>query len=519
MTTKTVTLNLMLSYPVHWTKWQVLRDLIQNFYDDAGYERFGKSFSYFHREESGTKGSLVLSMKSAGFNYEWLIHIGATTKQDTQNKFAGLYGEGFKVAAMCALRDYGWSIEVRSRNWRLVVTTIDTAIDGRTLRQLAYTIEEGLEHSDQTVITIANFDKEYLPTVEAAMQNFYYPENPLFGEFVWQSDYGSIGKRSKIQKPKVLPTSYECGGDGIIFLAYQARGSFVTPIVVCNHHFKTSDRDRKTIGRGTVQDAIIDLSYSMPPHAAMFLLTSLRKYWYSYPDSRKDIESWYATIRKLILRIRLDENVVRRFRTQNPHLAVCERPTSKMMESRRSIAQEWQRINQPQLILVQENFSLLGYENIIDVCEAAGGFNVTREPLGDEVKALEILQNAAKDVLGDFVFEFPHCLVIHNESSVHDGTAHLIANKEKKKNRSGYRIRYSIRRIEIQKRLLRADRFMEAFATYCHELCHCFGGDASKTFSYALTDVIALTIRKRSVLVTYQKQWKHCFENGRSSDK
>jgi len=131
--------------------------------------------------------------------------------------------------------------------------------------------------------------------------------------------------------------------------------------------------------------------------------------------------------------------------------------------------------------------------------------------LDDEVKVLEILQNAAKAVLGDFVLEFPHCKVIHNESSIHAGTAHLIVNKEKKINRNGHRIRYLIDHIEIKKRLLSADLFMKAFATYCHELCHCFGGDASKTFSQALTDVIALTVQKQGELVKFQEQWRVCF--------
>jgi len=511
MKTKTVKLNLMLSYPVKWTKWQVLRDLIQNFYDDASYKRFGKSFRYCYHEKSGTRGTLTLSMKSAGFNYEWLVHIGATTKQRTRKKFAGFYGEGFKLAAMCALRDYAWTIKVRSRNWHLSVTTIDTTIDGKTLRQLAYRIEDDIEHSNQTIITIENFCKNDLPAVEAAMQNFFYPENPLLGELIWNGDGGSVYKRSEIQKPDDLPISFDCGGDGVVFIAYQARGSFVAPVVVCNHNFKTRDRDRKNIGKGTVQDVIIDLSYTMSSQAAMLLLNALRKFWYSYPDSRQDVESWYATIRKLIIRMSRDMDVVRQFREQNPHLVVSEQPTNNMMASRRSLALDWHRMHQPELITVQESFSLLGYKNIIDVCEDAGGFNVTREPLGDEVKALEILKNAAKDVLDDFVYEFPPCLVINNESSNHVGMAHLTANKEKKLNREGYRIRYSIQQIEIKKSLLEADSFMEAFATYCHELCHCFGGDVSKTFSSALTDVIALVIQKKSVLETYHEQWKRCF--------
>jgi len=119
--------------------------------------------------------------------------------------------------------------------------------------------------------------------------------------------------------------------------------------------------------------------------------------------------------------------------------------------------------------------------------------------------------------LNDFVYEFPPCLVIHNESSNHAGMAHLIVNKEKKFNREGYRIRYSIHHVEIKKRLLESDAFMEAFATYCHELCHCFGGDASKIFSLALTDVIALTIQNQNVLEAYHGQWKHCFAKRKSN--
>jgi len=113
---------------------------------------------------------------------------------------------------MCALRDYAWSINVRSRNWYLSVTTIDTIIDGKTLRQLAYRIEDDIEYSDQTIITIENFHKEDLPTVETAIQNFYYPENTLLGELIWHGDCGSIYTRSEIQKPKDLPVSFDCGG-------------------------------------------------------------------------------------------------------------------------------------------------------------------------------------------------------------------------------------------------------------------------------------------------------------------
>ena len=30
---KVVSVNVVMTYPVHWTKYQVLRDFVQNFYD------------------------------------------------------------------------------------------------------------------------------------------------------------------------------------------------------------------------------------------------------------------------------------------------------------------------------------------------------------------------------------------------------------------------------------------------------------------------------------------------------
>jgi len=108
---------------------------------------------------------------------------------------------------------------------------------------------------------------------------------------------------------------------------------------------------------------VIDLSYNTSPQAAMYLLNSLRKFWYSYPTSRKDVESWHATIRKLIIRVSRDVEITRQFREQNPHLVVSEQPTNRMMESRRSLALDWHKMHQPQLIPVQESFSLLGYKH------------------------------------------------------------------------------------------------------------------------------------------------------------
>lgn len=39
-----IPINIVREYPVDWNFQQILRDLIQNFYDEIGYENFFKEF-------------------------------------------------------------------------------------------------------------------------------------------------------------------------------------------------------------------------------------------------------------------------------------------------------------------------------------------------------------------------------------------------------------------------------------------------------------------------------------------
>jgi len=83
---ETISLNLILDYPVKWSKYKVLRDFIQNFYDAVGYQNWHRDFNY--QVEGQT---LQLTARNIGFSYDWLIHIGASTKRENEGAFAG-YG-------------------------------------------------------------------------------------------------------------------------------------------------------------------------------------------------------------------------------------------------------------------------------------------------------------------------------------------------------------------------------------------------------------------------------------------
>lgn len=92
--------NIVSTYPVYWNRKKIFRDLIQNFYDAVPVDEWHKRFKYEYKDDN-----LSMWVDDVKFNYEWLLHIGASTKTEDGNK-AGYFGEGFKIAALCAMRDY-----------------------------------------------------------------------------------------------------------------------------------------------------------------------------------------------------------------------------------------------------------------------------------------------------------------------------------------------------------------------------------------------------------------------------
>ncbi|MCL2008320.1 MAG: hypothetical protein FWG77_09570 [Treponema sp.] len=508
---KTISLNIVLSYPVKWTKFQVLRDIIQNFYDDIGANNFSKLFK---TEYKPYEKILILSIASKGFSYEWLLHMGASTKQNAPGKYAGFFGEGFKVASLCALRDYNWRINLRSRNWHIEVCTLCTSVEGKPLEQLAYNVWEDCNYSTETVLTIQSFSKEDADLFGEVLLGFYYPENSLFGSCIFENKFVAIYERSNQPKPSCLPKSINIHGDGIVYIGFQARGSFKLPLIICNHRFETKSRDRHSIYSGTILDILIDMVDYLDAKASCFLLEKFEKYWYNYPDKKRDVESWYPVIRKLICKIVFfDSQQNSYFVKKYPNLVVCEKPTNLYMHNRKTQALVWKKNNLPNARLVQDSFSLMGYEDVIDLCEESGGFNVLRKPYIYEQSLIKILEEAATVIFTDFFSSYPDCLIIENDTSAYNGTASLKKNPEKSYNSHGYRFKFTLVNIAIKKSSLVKNGFTAAFSTYCHELCHCFGGDATIVFSNALTAVLTIILEKSERVEFFSRLWNECFDS------
>lgn len=504
---KLVPLNLVFEYPVRWSRYKVLRDLIQNFYDAVGHNRWHSAFSYHCADRT-----LKLQTVDTGFSFEWLLHIGASTKRDRAGEFAGYYGEGFKIAALCAVRDHGWGIRVRSRDWALEVTTSEMAIDGRSFRSLAYRIWDRLPSRSDTVLWVSGFtaaDQALLPTV---LHSFYYEQNPLFGECLWSTSTGAIWTRSAEPKPPEFPATAREPEPGIVFASFQARGSLEFPLIFCSHTHRTDDRERSTFYRMDVISIISATTRSVPAEVAAKLLERLTPLWYRYPRKRYDLESWYSIIRGLAEQVGRDRGQAEAWRQRHPNLLLAGQVQRKALReyNRRRQALDWLRRSPTSYKLVQNGFSAIGYETLEAACERAGGFAITRPPQpGVEQLCLALLEQTTRELCGGFfgTDPLPPCQLIADDRAVWMGMAICMPRTPPVRTPDGLLLRFRVPYVALKSSLLVRGGAIDALTTYLHELCHQFGGDRAPAFGYALTELLSRILARHTNLEGFERAW------------
>ncbi|MBL8150741.1 MAG: hypothetical protein JNN15_12525, partial [Blastocatellia bacterium] len=461
-----ISLNLIYDYPVRWSKFKVLRDFVQNFYDSLHWQEWDNRFSY-----SLSEGALSLVAHGIGFSYDWLLHIGASTKRDNDALYAGYFGEGFKIASLCALRDHNWKIEMFSRDWSLVVMTSELNIDGKHLKSLAYKVSHIGCDSMNTVLRISPFNDEKL--LECVLLSFYYPSNPLFGTKIWESVNSAVYFRSNKPKPTGYPFTYGGGdGEGIIFAGYQALGSFKYPLIFCSHAYHCSDRERNDFFQMDVIEVIQSTVSTLPPKESAIVLQSLKSRWYDTPQKKYDFECWEGIIHTLVKNTAGSIEETLAFKKANPHLLVAHKikKTNISQYNRRRQALDWLRSSQKSFRLVQKAFLSLSYPTLEEECERANGFSVLRDPGIEEKQRIEILEQLVQ-CLFPSLFKFitcPPCKIIKNEKASWQGMASCIPLKDPSQFFCGMIIRYQLPYIALKWSLLRPDNFGDAFSTYIH---------------------------------------------------
>ncbi|MEA5010037.1 hypothetical protein [Clostridium tyrobutyricum] len=457
----------------------------------------------------------MMKCSNVSFNYEWLVHIGSSSKtNDRERSFAGYFGEGFKIASLCAIRDYNLQIETSSDNWKLKVIENEIKIDGKSNSCLAYEIKTLKENFQDTILVLDNFKKEYLEIFYCALYSFYYEDNPLFGEKIYSNDNCSIYHRSDVKKYCGYPSSYNSPGDGIVFAGFQARGSIKESLIFCYHKYSDNDRDREFFSDIDNIDIIIRCVSELSAEIAMEILIIYKRLWYLYPKGKYGYNSYYTVIKNLILKVEEDRTLVDKFTKLYPKILYARKIMSgdKRALNERKQCLFWIKENL-EYRLVQDSFKYLNVKSLESKCSQENVLPQINRPTICEQKYIDILKSCVKELFTDFleIENLPICNVIRNVDASVSGYASLTNNKKKKRNIYNYTYRYKINSICIKERYLKKECFTSALTVFLHELCHTFGGDKSESFSYALTEALRIIISNPRIVEKYKMLWESLY--------
>lgn len=427
--TRQIPLNIVSTYPVQWGKYKILRDFVQNFYDSVSSANWFKSFYHTYQE-----GTLSMWIENETFSYEWLLHIGASTKTNSSDGTnAGFFGEGFKIASLCAIRDQKWNICMSSADWTLDVILLNQEIDNQKVKMLGYNVREK-EYIDESRLVLTSVSEEDYQIFISAVNSFYYKENPIIGDKIWEGRQGAvyICNTEEYQKDPHLPYSYKYGHKGAIFCAYQLLGSNPFGIVFCLHNYVQKDRERNTLYDFEIVQVIGEVCTQLSPEGAFKILEKMKRYWNSVPKTI-DISSWGPVVRTLIVQISHSSEETQNFREKYPHLLYLPPVMTTQEKNRRSLAYAWVRKQVVSYLLVQVSFELLGYPSLEEVCEKHGGFVEDDVPNELENKYFDVIESLVKMIFGDFFQieneNMPERKIISNNTATYHGMATLHKRK------------------------------------------------------------------------------------------
>ncbi|MDO5392894.1 MAG: hypothetical protein Q4F24_17655 [Eubacteriales bacterium] len=485
---KLVPLDIVLDYPVNWEFWKVLRDLIQNFYDSIGYKNFKQEFEYHSMLEADGRITLVMKTRNHPFSYEWLTYLGGSTKTG-KDDFIGNYGEGFKVCMLCLMR-MECQVTMESQDWKLSPCVYSREIDGKQLDMLGYQVSKRYDDGN-TILTVCGIDSCYKNEIQEGMLNFFYPENPLVGEKIVETDTYAIYGRSDVPVPC---DDWNADIIGILFFRYLARGRLPFPLIILLKRYcdySEEKRARNLLKNYQITEMLYWMAELMRAEDSYMLLIRLKYYWDELPkiskENRMDITTWYYVICQLVRNVSQDEELCTRFRKEYPNLIYLERISSDIVQNRKiKAAREWYWIQKRKEWIVNPVFRLLGVPSLLEMHRKDEENNVYKQPTQKQRRLWELLETAYRITVPNSVIqgEEPPGLLICEH---YKGSPMAFAKRIYVPAFEGGRKRkYKIEKIVMEESGFYGN-FYEIFLKYSEARFRAFGTDRSRGMASLLT--------------------------------
>lgn len=490
-------LNLSYNYPVQWGTWKVFTDFIQNFYDAVGYESFHKMF--VHSYENNV---LTMEIENHPFELDWLLYIGASSKRNGGRHYAGRFGEGFKIAALIARRDHNWDITMESKDWKIHVSEAVQELDGKDVSMMAY--EKIYREDDRrTLLTLSGVSENQYEIFQKCVCEFYYPENPLFGECI------EAGEDFAVFKAK------EGAERGRIYASLLQRQSIPVPVIFCHHSYQEDrDRDRAYFGDRATMECIKQVIRRMEDENILVLLEVFQPFWQKTKQGRS--MDMGEVLRLLINRVAGNALCRQQFMGKYGDKIITNDGNDFCKgRSEQRIALLWYRSSEysKNTAFVIGEFSKLGIKSLDALCRENNGYVTCIEANEREQQHIQILKKMAREIFGDLICyeHLPQCKIIINDGSPVLGQAYVTTENANEMNAYGMKPKSNPQFVAIQKSVLCSGGFPRAMAVYMHELLHQYGDDASMSFRQALLYMNQIILNNLDSLEAYQREWD-CLE-------
>ncbi|HMB06981.1 MAG TPA: hypothetical protein VKP69_25000 [Isosphaeraceae bacterium] len=475
---KTLTSSVTTAWGVDWDEVYIARDLMQNFFD-ANRGRVSEI-------RVDVNASDVVISAPTPFNLERLFYLGSEKDECD----VGQYGEGFKVAATCLLRDHGVTPIAQCGTDLLLLRIADVAVQGTALYPVQYDFYQTAEAFEGTRLILRGSSKKLARACQDGLTHFFYEGNPLIGMNRW-----ATGNALAIYDSK--------DGQGHLFYRNLKRGEIegIPLVLAINKPSKTienkigRDRDRNAFGEPVLTLAYRQVAGALKwnREAQRVVVESARGVWErGHPLLAAIADKFHYNShwpQELSAEVFGDRYYARSAPTT---------PTEQLEFSK--IEQQWKEQGRKPLPSYFRNFGVIDARSHVEQLKKKADEESKRRgkrtPTEAEWIGIRALSRITRELAPEIMAVFDRGRTRYDISSSDVVLGQLRRDRQ-----------YGMRDVFLSTTLFTSD-FAEALAVFLHEHAHIFGYDGSRGFTDALTELIESIIRHRDALNRHEESWE-----------
>lgn len=467
------------SWGVDWDETYIARDIMQNFFD-ANRDRLTSV-------RTTVDGPNVTISAPTAFHLKRLFYLGSEKADDD----IGHYGEGFKAAATCLLRDHRVT-PVAASGYDLVVLRIaDDAVPGTNMFPVVYDFYRSATPFPQSILTLVGCSRRLADALERGLSHFFHEDNPVLGDLRWKSQDGHFSAYASQD------------GRGHVFYRKLRRGEFegIPVVLVIDKEYAAieklikKDRDRNAFGEAMLKvffDTFARSGLSKESRAQRAVVELARPVWTrGHPllseiaDSVRYRSGWTRSLADEVF-------------GSGYYCRSTSDDRARQLEYDR-LERQWKEEGKQCLPQYFSRFGVLNpkahLEAIRDKAVEEAKRDAKRPPSPAEIAAIEVLTGVMRELSPEIVGIFQKRKTRYTVAETEALLGELRSGRE-----------YRSTEVFLAATVFVAD-FAQALAVFLHEHAHIFGYDGSRGFTDALTEMLETVVRCRENVGRYESLW------------